>query len=239
MKRNLVPLIGIAFVVAVATTGIFYGLFVGRLDATATPQMVVVVASRDLPPGTPVTSADVKLGPWAGKSLPKGAFDKVDGVVGQTVFEAVSEGEPVLQSRLASKSGGAGLAIPAGMRAVSTHVTDSTGVLEMLRTGHKVDVQVLSGKTEKPAEAEIRTVMQDVAVLSIHAAPDPASNGGPALPSVTLLVTPAEADILALADSTSRVRLSLRNPSDKVRETRPSLQLGSLMRGGGVVAPAK
>jgi pilus assembly protein CpaB len=236
MKRNLVPLIGIAFVVAVATTGIFYGLFVGRLDATSTPQLNVVLAARDLPPGTPVTSNDVKLAPWYGKALPKGAFDKVDGVIGQTVFDSISEGEPVLQTRLASKSGGAGLAIPAGMRAVSTHITDSTGVLEMLRVGHKVDVQVLTPKTDKAVEAEVRTVMQDVAVLSIHAAPDPASNGGPALPTVTLLVTPAEADVLALADSNSRVRLSLRNPADTVKEPRGTLQMGNLMRAG---VPAK
>ncbi len=232
MKRNLVPLIGIAFVVAVATTGIFYGLFVGRLDATATPQLSVVIASRNLSPGMPVTANDVKLTPWASKSLPKGAFDKIDGVVGQTVFEAVGEGEPVLQSRLASKQGGAGLAIPAGMRAVSTHVTDSTGVLEMLRSGHKVDVQVLSGKVDRASDAELRTVMQNISVLSIHAAPDPASNGGPALPTVTLLVTPAEADVLALADSTSRVRLALRNPSDAAKDPRGSLQLGSMMRNG-------
>jgi len=233
MKRNLVPLIGIAFVVAVATTGIFYGLFVGRLDATSTPQLTLVTASRDLAPGTPVTANDVKLAPWGGKALPKGAYDKVDAVLGQTVFEAVGEGEPVVQNKLASKSGGAGLAIPAGMRAVSTHVTDSTGVLEMLRTGHKVDVQVLSaGKPDRLSDQEIRTVLQNVSVLSIHASPDLASNGGPALPSVTLLVTPAEADVLALADSTTRVRLSLRNPADGVTDPRPSLQLGTLLRNG-------
>jgi pilus assembly protein CpaB len=233
MKRNLVPLIGIAFVVAVATTGIFYGLFVGRLDATATPQLLVVTASRDLAPGTPVTANDVKLSSWGGKSLPKGGFDKTDSVVGQTVFEALGEGEPVVQTKLASKSGGAGLMIPAGMRAVSTHVTDSTGIIEMMRSGHKVDVQILASmKPDRPSENEIRTVLQNVTVLSIHPAPAQASNGGPAQPSVTLLVTPAEADVLALADSTTRVRLSLRNPSDSGSEPRPSLQLGTLVRNG-------
>jgi Flp pilus assembly protein CpaB len=96
-----------------------------------------------------------------------------------------------------------------------------------------VDVQVLSaGKPDRLSEQEIRTVLQNVSVLSIHASPDPASNGGPALPSVTLLVTPAEADVLALADSTTRVRLSLRNPSDSVTDPRPSLQLGTLLRNG-------
>jgi pilus assembly protein CpaB len=239
MKRNLVPLIGIAFVVAVATTGIFYGLIVGKLDATATPQQSLVIAARNLAPGTPITASDVKLMPWASKIVPKGAFQSVDQAVGQTAFEAVGEGELLLKSRVASKDGGAGLAIPAGMRAVSTHVTDSTGILEMLRTGHKVDVQVLTPKVDKLIEAQIRTVLQDVAVLAIHSAPDLASNGGPAMPSVTLLVTPEEADILALADSTTRVRLTLRNPSDVTRDSRTSLQLGSVMKTTAATAPAK
>ena len=232
MKRNLVPLLGIAFVVAVATTGIFYGLFVGKLDATANPQLSLVVAARDLAPGSPVTSADVKLAPWFGKTLPKGGFGSVDEIVGQKVFGAVSEGEPLLAARVSGKAGGAGLAIPAGMRAVSTHITDSTGVLEMLRVGHTVDVQVLNPKAEKQNEAEIRTVLQNIAVLSIHSAPDLASNGGPALPSVTLLVTPAEADALALADSTTRVRLALRNPSDAGLESKSALPFVSVMRNG-------
>lgn len=231
MKRNLVPLIGIAFVVAIATTGIFYGLFVGKLDATSTPQLSIVVAAKDLAPGTPLTTADVKSEPWGGKSLPKGAYSDVEAVVGQTVFQAVGAGEPVLESRVASASGGAGLAIPSGMRAVSTHVTDSTGVLEMLRVGHKVDVQVLSIKSERVLDPEIRAAMQNVTVLAIHPAPDPASNGGPALPSVTLLVTPAESDALALADSTTRVRLALRNPTDQNKDPRPTLPLGVVMRG--------
>ena len=236
MKRNLVPLLGIAFVVAVATTGIFYGLFVGKLDATANPQLSIVVAGRDLAPGTPVTSGAVKLAPWSGQSLPKGAFGKVEDVIGQTIFDAVGEGEPLLSARIVGRRGGAGVAIPAGMRAVSTHVTDSTGVLEMLRAGHKVDVQVLNPKVERVSEAEIRTVLQNVSVLSIHAAPDLASNGGPPLPSVTLLVSPAEADVLALADSTSRVRLALRNPWDEVKHPKTALGFTSVMKN---VIPAK
>jgi pilus assembly protein CpaB len=232
MKRNLVPLLGIAFVVAVATTGIFYGLFVGKLDATATPQLSVVVAARDLVPGTPITANDLKIAPWAGKAIPKGGFSAVDEIVGQTAFDAIAEGEPVLAARIAGKNGGAGLAIPVGMRAISTHVTDSTGVLGMMRVGHRVDVQVLNPKGEKVTEAEVRTVLQNIRVLAIHPAPDVASNGGPALPSVTLLVNPAEADALAVADSTSRVRLTLRNPSDVASDAKVTVPFTTVMRTG-------
>ena len=43
MKKNLVPLLGIAFVVAIISTGIFYGLFVGKLkSATIAPGSTVL-----------------------------------------------------------------------------------------------------------------------------------------------------------------------------------------------------
>ena len=35
MKRNMVPLLGIAFVAAIVATGVVYGLFGGRLRAKA------------------------------------------------------------------------------------------------------------------------------------------------------------------------------------------------------------
>ena len=38
MKNKLVPLLGIAFVVAVVATGIFYGLFVSKMRNAPNPQ---------------------------------------------------------------------------------------------------------------------------------------------------------------------------------------------------------
>ena len=68
MKKNLVPLLGIAFVVAVATTGIFYGLFVGKMDAT--PGKSLVVAAKELKPGEVIAKEDVRTVPWAAETLP-------------------------------------------------------------------------------------------------------------------------------------------------------------------------
>ena len=68
-------------------------------------------------------------------------------MVGNTVFDPIGEDEPVLA--LASghrRNPAAGAGVPDGMRAVSVHVTDSTGVLALLRAGQKVDVQVVVGR---------------------------------------------------------------------------------------------
>ena len=227
MKKNLVPLLGIAFVVATATTGIFYGLFVGKLGASApTP---VVVALRDLKPGTTLSPEMVKVMDWSGSPVPVGSFTTADQVAGRRLTQPLAEGDPVLPIRL-EKPNSTGASIPASQRAVSTHVTDSVGVLEMLHPGDHVDVQVLGVRDR--GEAEIRTILQNRTVLAIHSNPEPTSHGDAAAPVVTLLVDRYEAEALALADSTARVRLALRNPQDNERETRGGLGFSNLLHNG-------
>jgi len=123
--------------------------------------------------------------------------------------------------------------VPEGLRAITVHVADSLGVVSLLKPGQRVDVQALYG----PQHAvELKTVAQNLAVLDVHTQPE-ATPGRPALPIVTLLVTPEEADVVALADSAARIRLALRSPSDHLVDARPSIGLTAIMRSSA--APAR
>jgi len=228
-KENLIKLVGVALVVAIISTGIFYGVFASKLSSDTGTGRTLVVAAKALKPGTVLVAADVKTIPWPTQQLPKGAHETPEEVVGSTVFEAVAEEEPILSARLASESG-AGTGVPKGMRAVSVHVTDSTGVVALLRGGQKVDVQVVVGRGEKPENVQVRTVLEQVTVLSVQPQPEQSSQGQ-SLPVVTLIAKPAEVDILAAADSGARVRLSLRNPLDDTTQGRNALALDTVMRG--------
>jgi Flp pilus assembly protein CpaB len=210
MKRNLVPLLVIAFVVAIISTGVFYGLFVSRLrSGPASAGKSIVVAARNLDRGMILQAADVKLVAWGGADAPQGAFTAVSPVAGLTLIAPLQENEPVLQSRVASPTSGAGagLGIAPGMRAISIHATDSSGIVTMLRPGYKVDVQLVSN------QAELRTILQNVEVLAVNAAGD----GHGASPVITLLVEPEGADMAGLGDSTAHLRLTLRNPLDDAK----------------------
>jgi len=173
----------------------------------------------------------LKLTPWFGPELPKGAFGSVGEVVGNTVFDTIGEDEPVLASRLASAHNG-GTGVPNGMRAVSVHVTDSTGVLSLLHSGQKVDVQVVVGRGANGEATTVRTALEDLQVLSVTPQAEQSSQGA-TLPVITLLADPHQADVLAAADSGARVRLTLRNPADDKKSTSAPLSLGSVMRATG------
>lgn len=229
-KNNLLKLLGIALVVAIVSTGIFYGLFVGKLTSSPGNGKTLVIAARALKVGTQLQPADLKTIPWPAEELPQGFYGTTDQVVGNTVFDPIGAGEPVTTSRLASARSGGGAGVPTGMRAVSIHVTDSTGVMALLRAGQTVDAQVVV--RGGPAGTEVRTALEDLSVLSVQSQTE-LSSQGVNLPVVTLLVKPAEADLLAAADAGARVRLTLRNPLDESTRTRAPLALDTVMRTSG------
>ena len=215
MKQKFVPLFGIAFVVAVIATGVFYGLFVGKLrSASDSPRYAIVVAKHPIVRGSVLQDSDVHVAAWSG-TIPPGTFTGTEKVIGFTAIDGIPEGQPVTETKLATHK-----AIPQGMRAISVHVSDSTGVVSMIAPGNKVDVQVVSTGRGEPA---LRTVLQNVEVLSV-ASPDNSRL------VVNLLVSPEDGDVIGLADSVARVRLALRNPADDARPTQPSLSVGELLK---------
>src|SRR5882724_4470950 len=95
-KNNLLKLLGIAFVAATVATGIFYGLFASKLSSNTGSGKMLVVAAKVLKPGTVLQASDVKSIAWPADQLPKNAFGSLDQVVGNTVFDTIEEGEPLL-----------------------------------------------------------------------------------------------------------------------------------------------
>lgn len=228
MKRNMVPLLGIAFVVAIISTGVFYGLFAGKLRSSSeVPGHAIVVAARDLDRGTVIQPSDLRVSEVQG--VLGGSFSKPEDAAGSTLLASMKANEPLLEDRVSqrvSQTGGVGGLVPSGMRAVSMHVVQSESVLNMLRPGSRVDLQAVS---EVNGTAELRTVRENVQVLSL-VGPD-ANGNRPAAAVVTVLLRAEDADMVALADAGSRIRLALRNPMDEETSPRHSLTLASLFSG--------
>jgi Flp pilus assembly protein CpaB len=228
MKRNMVPLLGIAFVAAIVATGVVYGLFGGRLRAKA-PDLAgqsIVVAARDLDRGTVIKPADLQVSQVKGAL--RGSYSKIDDAVGATVLDAVLKNEPLLEGHVASldpKGTGMDSGIAAGMRAVSIRVTESMGLMGLLHSGSRVDLQAVS---ERNGPAELRTILQNVEVLRVNVQLEPPFNSRIPVPVATMLVPAEYADLIALADTGARLRMTLRNPLDDATGPRRTLGLASV-----------
>jgi Flp pilus assembly protein CpaB len=225
MKRNMVPLLGIAFVVAIISTGVFYGLFAGKLrSSNELPGHAIVVAARDLDRGTVIQPSDLRVSEVPG--VLGGAFSKPEEATGATLLTALKANEPLLEERVSarvSEGAAAGGIVPNGMRAITMHVFQSESLLSMLRPGSRVDVQAVS---DKSGSTELRTVLENVQVLAVSAAD--ANGNRPAGAAVTVLIRAQDTDMVALADAGSRIRVALRNPMDEATTPRHSLTLSAL-----------
>ncbi len=242
-KKNLVPLLGIAFIVAVVSTGVFYGLFVGRLNSAvpAGPgSQQILVAARDLEPGAILTESDVKQIPWVAPAAPADSVTEIRDTVGKVVLRPVAANDLVHRSDLGTESGGGvesgSLGIPDGMRAVSLQVQDSGGVVALLKPGHIVDVQVVGQMpSARGNEPHLRTILENVKVLTL---PRDNSTVRAGTQIITVLASPKEASVLGLADSSAKVRLALRNPLDRKAQNVDTIEYGSLFQGNAARAGA-
>jgi pilus assembly protein CpaB len=219
MNQRFLSVLAFAFLVAAGASLLLYRLISSRVTASAGPATSqVMLAARNLEIGTLLRESDLKTGDWAG-TLPKGAVLRKDDVIGRGVVASIYEGEPILDSRLAPKGAGAGLAatIPAGMRAVAVRVNDVVGVAGFVVPGMRVDL-IISGNPPGASGAQgtlTRTLLQSIEVLSAGQNIQKDAEGKPvSVQVVNLLVTPEQAEILSLASNETRIQLVLRNPLD-------------------------
>jgi Flp pilus assembly protein CpaB len=206
MKKNLMPLLGVAFVAALVATGFFYGLLIPRLRGVGetVDSRTAVVAKRALNRGALITQDDLERAPIEPAKMPKEPVPTVEAALGLTLLEPAGPGQPLSVAMLTRRgeSGGPTMAVPSGMRAVTIHPAASGGVVSMLSAGGRVDVQVLD---QTNGTFRLRRMMENVEVLSVSQSRS----------DVTLLVKPDAADKLSLADASMNIRIVLRNPLDK------------------------
>ncbi len=161
--------------------------------------------------------------------------------MGRGATTTIYDKEPIIESRLAPKGAGGGLAatIPPGMRAVAVRVNEVVGVAGFVIPGMRVDV-LISGNKPGGSNAQgtlTRTMLQNLEVLSAGQDFKKDAEGKPVMVQVVnLLVTPQQAEELSLASNMTTIQLVLRNPLDREIAKTPGTALGYLF-GGSREAP--
>jgi pilus assembly protein CpaB len=196
-----------------------------RTQAAPVKLAAVVTASTDVEPGQPLGAAVLTTGQMTPGSVPTGAFESPAALDGRIALTRLVKGQPVLESMLAPVGEAAGVQalIPPGMRAITIEVTEFSGLRGLLAPGCRVDIISVVPAGDGTQNSLARTIVQNVEVRAIgqqiaRAAPAPsgdtAAPAGDQANSVTLLVTPTQAEAVQLASSGSRPWLVLRNARD-------------------------
>jgi pilus assembly protein CpaB len=233
--------IGIVVVVAVilalfASIGTYRFLSEkGRMAEEARLQTVgVVVAAVDIPYGSTIRPNQVVLSAWPKDRYPENVLSDVKAAVGRVVRREFVRGEPIVESKLLTTSRNVGmlsLKIPQGMRAFTVRVNEAVGVGGFLMPDARVDVLLTTASSDPRATQMSKIILEDIRVLAVGQTIDQKESKPVTVSTVTLAVTPEEAEKLALASNDGKIHLVLRNFADSEKVKTSGISKDRLLSG--------
>jgi pilus assembly protein CpaB len=214
---------GVIYIVVAGLAGLVATFTIHRYVSVKTQVPViatanVAVATSDISPGVALSGGSVTLAPWPRNLVPPKAASSLQQVDGRVAIMPISKGEPILFTKLAPEGTAAGLGalLEEGKRALSVRVDDVSGVAGFIHPGDHVDVLVELLVPDSQGEHFSKTILQNVVVLTTGQTWEQSNEKKPVLVnSVTLQLTPEEAEILNLASNQGKIRLALRGRNNK------------------------
>lgn len=200
----------------------------------------VIVANRDISEGTILDFDMISQRPIPEQFVTASVVkpESANYIVGQKVLVGIQRGDPILWSHFESTKGFEKLStiIQKKGRAINIQADNVQAVGGWVRPNDHVDIL---GTFRDPATREMVTVtlLQNVIVLAtgkitgstnMNLVPD----GEKRYNTVSVLVLPEEAEILALAGDLGKLTLTLRNPEDlDIQEERGRATIQTLLTG--------
>ena len=210
---------------------VFFGLaaiFVARSllsnqqkQAVEQGKVPVIVAVAPIPRGTAITEQQVVEAKYPIENLPEGVMTKKKEVVGRVALVDISVKLPIIKTSLAAPDSPIGLQGVLGPeeRAVSVRVDEASNVAGFTQPGTHVDVIAIMQPQANDSKPVSKVILQDIRVLASGQKMETNSDGkAAAVNTVTLQVTPAQVEILKLAESEGKLQLAMRNPTDTINQ---------------------
>ena len=178
----------------------------------------IVVADRPIPIGTRIEADQLRIANWPLDLEPQGSISSTDLAVGSIARVSIERNQPLQQSVLVPKGAGLlPLLITDGMRGMSVRVDTVTGVSGFITPNSRVDVLTSGnpGAEAVPGDAKGKVILQNVRVLATGTSIEQKDEKPVEVPTVTILVSPEDAEKLTIATKQEPVRLVLRNYRDE------------------------
>jgi pilus assembly protein CpaB len=246
VNRRTLTLV-IAAVLAVGAGLLTFDYLLSVNKAPSSPPRSVLVAAQDIPARAAITSDLVRVVTRPSDTVDPNALSNPGDVAsGSEALIAIPSGSTITSANIGAPTAQASpVHLRAGMRAVSIPVDMVKAIAGLVQPGDLVDV-IASPPRNPAGQPKAYTIMRSIRVLAVGSAVEAMSNASPPPPGVdtdprtiTLEVTPSQADLLTMADLNATLRLALRSPTDKSRPL-PSedLVFATQSMGGGNPGPA-
>ena len=190
-----------------------------KTRVVAAPTRQVFIATADISPGTALSGPVVKAATWPQGVIPPNCASTMREIENRVVKVPIPQGNPVLFSMLAPVGTAAGLSgiLDDGKRALTVKVDEVAGVAGFIHPGDHVDVLMdMAMKSGGQQENFSKTILHDIMILTTGQIWEQKGDNKPmVVNTVTLELTPEEAEVLNLASNNGKIRLALRNRNNK------------------------
>ena len=186
------------------------------------PTASVVVAEVDIAPGTALAGRLMKVATWPQDIVPAKAVSKPQELEGRVAQVHIDRGEPILLSKLAPQGTAAGLGglLEPEKLAVTVKTDEVSGVAGFITPGDRVDVLVEMPTPGASGEHFSKIILQNLKVLSKGQIWEQTGEKKPqVVNTVTMEVSPEEAELLNLASFQGKIRLALRNQINRAHSS--------------------
>jgi len=239
LNRNFLLVVGGLALVGVAWAG-FQNLLhaqMAKIDAEArgAHQMVkVVVAGRDLARGEPIGTERFQIREIPAEYLHAAAIrpERFNEFVGQRLGAPLKAGEPLLDLHLESSVAVFSATLPKGNRALTTEVDEVNSISGMLRPSDHIDLIVTARPSNGNGGPEVTfPLMSNVEVLATGQVTRKrdASSQARTYTTITLSVSPQDADRIVVAKNSGKLTAVLRHPDDNRPNSTAALSIDDML----------
>jgi pilus assembly protein CpaB len=195
------------------------------LDGSNRPAAVetapIYVALQNINVGDPLTDKMVSLEEWPKDKVPLGAITKWEELEDRRPRSNIYQGEPILNNKLLARgqTNDPIQGVPAGMRLKTVAVDARKSAAGLLSPGDRVDVQIFVKGNESQGfpNSFTKIFLQNIRVYAVDQTIDKAAEGEDTrvvAKTVSLIVSPAQANRITLAENLGELSLIPRHPDD-------------------------
>lgn len=218
--RRTTLLVAILLAVGTGWLTLNYISSVERANSAGSQATTVLVATTEIPARATITASMLERVTRPASAVEPDALNDPQKAVGALSLITIPVGGQITSSKVGHPSDvGLPVRLRPGMRAVSIAIDRVKGVSGLLQPGDRVDVIAVPAR-QNDAPSPASTILRGIRVLAVgnsleyaQASPSPDQQNSQ---TITLEVTPHQADLLAMADQNTTLRLALRSPREPI-----------------------
>lgn len=219
--RKITIIAAIVFALGSALLVLFFLNSFRQQNSPEVTMTQVLVANQNIPARIPITAGMFRVETRPRNKIDPDVVTDPKSINGQLALIGMPAGSILTASKIGTPADvGLSVRLKPGQRAISISVDRVKDVSGLIQPGDRVDVLAQGpkiGNAVQPAAAILRGILvlgMGVALETAGATPSPDTQNAA---TVTLAVTPKQADILMTADQNATIRLALRSPKEPIR----------------------